>query len=114
MRKYKTDLIVQFAEVAGSDHQKELLSRYRRRGNDLVYTATISLREAINAEPVRVPTLDGRVLSASVDTIVNPKSVVIIANEGMPIFIGRQYDDQPRGHLFVKFVVEFPKTLRED
>jgi hypothetical protein len=52
----------------------------------LVYTANITLQQAINAEPVILQTLDGRMISAPVDSIIGPKTVVFIPYEGMPIF----------------------------
>ena len=80
----------------------------------MVYTANITLQQAINAEPVILQTLDGRMISAPVDSIIGPKTVVFIPYEGMPIFWGRHFEQVVKGHLFVKFVIEFPKTLRED
>lgn len=46
--------------------------KFKRAGNDLIYTHTISLVDAINSLPVRVETLDGRVLSIPVDSVINP------------------------------------------
>jgi DnaJ-class molecular chaperone len=90
MRKYKTDLVVQFKEVQSDDKkQRQVLDKYKRNGNNLVFTATISLQQAINAEPVLVPTLDGRMIAAPVDSIVGPRSVITVPYEGMPIFYGR-------------------------
>ena len=62
-----------------------MLSKYRRKNYDLIYTKTITLKEAINCEPIKVPTLDGRTLLISIDEIVNPKTVKVVIGEGMPI-----------------------------
>ena len=35
--------------------------------NDLVYTCPISLSQAINSEPVKLTTLDGRIIKVSID-----------------------------------------------
>jgi DnaJ-class molecular chaperone len=63
----------------------DLLIRYRRKHNDLIYVHTVTLKQAINCEPIKVPTLDGRTLLISIDQIVTPKTVKLIEGEGMPI-----------------------------
>ena len=61
-------------------------------------------------------TLDGRFLCAPVDSIIGPKTVITIQNEGMPIFTSRKADDNEiqRGDLYIRFEISFPKTLKED
>ena len=90
-----------------------LISRYTRKGNDLVYTYSMTLQQAINCEPVKIKTLDGRTLVVSVDTIVSPKFVKKIDGEGMPIlYRGRpERDEMAKGDLYIKFDIRFPKTL---
>jgi DnaJ-class molecular chaperone len=44
--------------------------KFKRIGDDLIYTAEITLSQAINAEPVEVVTLDGRKLFVSFDEII--------------------------------------------
>lgn len=115
MRKYKTDLIIQFQEVPFiNPWQMSEFSTYKRKGNDLVYTASITLQQALNAEPVILSTLDGRKLAAPVDRIVSPGTVITIPYEGMPIYLGRHNDEVPKGNLYIKFIIHFPKTLKED
>lgn len=66
MRKYNTALIVTFTQ-SKDDYSNSLAQKYTRKGNDLFYTAEITLQQAINAEPVRVPTFDGRLIAVSID-----------------------------------------------
>lgn len=94
MKKYQTDLIVSFIEsnesLRSTPQQKELVSHYQRRGNDLVYTAEITLQQAINAEPIKVKTFDGRLLAVPIDQIIGPKTVIRLSGEGMPIYVDRK------------------------
>ncbi|CDW88811.1 c-terminal region family protein [Stylonychia lemnae] len=126
MKKYKSDLIVSFHESAHTlngrenANQLQLIKNYQRRGNDLIYTAQISLSKAINADPVRLETFDGRILMVPVDQVIGPKTVIKIEGQGMPIYKQKKFDDesesqeQQMGDLHLRFEIEFPKTLRED
>ncbi|CAG9313805.1 unnamed protein product [Blepharisma stoltei] len=59
---------------------------YRRKTNDLHYTVTINLLEAISACAIRIETLDKRILMLSVDECLNPEKTIVLPNEGMPIY----------------------------
>jgi len=99
-----------------NDFNFELLRKYRRKQNDLIYVHTLTLKQAINCEPIRIPTLDGRTLLVPVDEIVNPKTVKKIDEEGMPIHKKHsniEDDVIQKGNLYIQFNIEFPKTLRE-
>jgi len=53
MKKYKTDLIIAFSLSSGNDNaQNDILARYSRKGNNLFYGASISLKQALAADPV--------------------------------------------------------------
>ena len=69
-------------------HIKEKKHKCFQRVNkdDLIYTHKIDLVQALNSEPVRLTTLDGRKLAISVDEIISPSTVKIVHGEGMPIF----------------------------
>lgn len=120
MKKYHSDLVVNFVESNDAlkltqPKQHKLLQHYHRKGNDLIFTAKISLQNAINTEPVKVETLDGRLLSVPVDKIVGPKSVIRLEGEGMPVYESRKQEESQvaRGDLFIKFDIAFPKKLTE-
>jgi len=57
-----------------------------RSGNNLVYTATITLADALCAKPIKFKSLDGRLINVSMGQIITPKSIKIVKGEGMPIF----------------------------
>ena len=93
----------------------EAVRSTKRRGTDLIYSCSVSLQQALKAEPVAIPTLDGRILKVSVDQLITPKSVIKIEGEGMPILEQSNHplDAQRRGDLYVRFEIQFPKKLSE-
>jgi|TARA_B110001450_G_C17279609_1_gene342888 DnaJ family protein B protein 4 len=60
-------------------------SKYSRKGNDLIYTHSIKLADALTSAPVRFTTLDGRDISLNLDQVLTPQSVHCMEGEGMPI-----------------------------
>jgi DnaJ homolog subfamily B member 4 len=84
---------------------------FQREGDNLVYTAKISLADALGGNTnVAVPTLDGRNVRLECSDIVKPGSVRTISGAGMPI------SKQPGeyGDLTVKFEVVFPSYLQAE
>jgi len=78
-----------------------------RRKNDLVYTATISLLQALVGTILSITTLDGRVLSIPVTEIVSPGTVKIVPGEGMPF----AKNPEVKGNLLIEFIVNYPTSL---
>jgi len=107
LREKSTDLIVTFFEVLPEGHlNRDLLMSYKRSGANLIFTHKISLRDAINAAPVQIRTLDGRMLLVSNDEIISPATVKCLPGEGLPIFDKMNRDDHigtARGNLFIKY-----------
>jgi DnaJ family protein B protein 4 len=81
---------------------------FRRNGNDLIYTAKITLLQALMGESLTLTTLDSRKLFVSIDEIINPKTVRKVAGEGMPL--GPEAGAK-RGDLCVKFDIAFPEEI---
>jgi len=85
--------------------------------NDLIYIHKINLADALNSEPVKLTTLDGRKIAISMDEIIAPQTIKIVKNEGMPIF---QKDTNVRdmrvkkGDLYIKFDIEFPEYINPE
>lgn len=90
-----------------------MTSRYSRNNNDLVYYHPITLQDAVQMKPVRIPTLEGRVILLSVDEIVSPKTCKVITGEGMKKYKKDDPldDDVEKGDLFVYFDILFPKKV---
>jgi hypothetical protein len=51
----------------------------------LLYTHSLTLKQALNCESAKITTLDGRILLVALDFIVGPKTIKKIEGEGMPI-----------------------------
>ena len=79
---------------------------YKREGNDLIYTANISLRTALCGGHVVVPTLSGKNVQLPF-VQVTPNSIHRITNEGMPL----SKCPGQNGDLLVKFNIIFPTNL---
>lgn len=82
---------------------------FKRDGSDIVYTAKISLRDALCGCTVNAPTLDGRVITVPSTDIVHPGMKQRISGEGLP------YPKRPdrRGDLMVDYEVKFPDRLSQ-
>ncbi|KAI8371770.1 ATPase GET3 [Radiomyces spectabilis] len=78
---------------------------FQRRGDDLIYEATIDLATALAGGQFAIPHLDDRVLHVTVfpGEVVKPGTIKVIPGEGMPA-----YRHHNHGSLFVKFNVLFP------
>eukprot|EP00475_Leptophrys_vorax_P029742 TRINITY_DN4392_c0_g1_i1.p1 TRINITY_DN4392_c0_g1~~TRINITY_DN4392_c0_g1_i1.p1 ORF type:complete len:324 (+),score=82.14 TRINITY_DN4392_c0_g1_i1:1869-2840(+) len=85
---------------------------FQRKGNNLIYKATVTLKEALVGAVVKVPTLDGRKLkiTAPDDVIVYPGYEMPVEGKGMPL----SKNPSVRGDLIVVFDVQFPRQLTED
>ncbi|KAG1240905.1 hypothetical protein G6F68_017207 [Rhizopus microsporus] len=77
-----------------------------RSGDDLIYEAKLDLLTALAGGKFVIPHLDDRVLMVSIlpGEAIKPNETKVIPNEGMPA--PRTHS---KGHLFVKFTIEFPQ-----
>uniref|UniRef100_A0A1A8N0T2 DnaJ (Hsp40) homolog, subfamily B, member 1b n=2 Tax=Nothobranchius TaxID=28779 RepID=A0A1A8N0T2_9TELE len=82
---------------------------FKRDGSDIIYTAKISLRDALCGCTIQAPTLDGRLLPVSTTDVVQPGMKRRISGEGLP------YPKRPnrRGDLIIEYEVKFPERLSE-
>lgn len=83
--------------------------RFVREGDDLVYTHTVQLKEALCGFTVEVPTLDGRTLRVFVDEVVHPKYTKCVRGEGMP-----RKGSGEKGDLIIRFETVFPTYLTDE
>ena len=81
--------------------------RFERDGDDLIYTHTLTLAEAICGTQFTITTLDGRQLPVSEDR-ASPRHVKVIPGEGM-------YSAKRRckGDLKIKYNIVFPDLTAE-
>uniref|UniRef100_A0A7S3CTH2 Chaperone DnaJ C-terminal domain-containing protein n=1 Tax=Strombidium rassoulzadegani TaxID=1082188 RepID=A0A7S3CTH2_9SPIT len=113
--------------------KEEQFQNFRRSGNDLIYTHTMTLEEALASAPIQFTTLDGRSININLDQMITPQVVHKIEGEGMPkkhtpmaILENGSMDPReldmylqplssyPKGNLFVHFLIEFPKYLSSE
>eukprot|EP00004_Rigifila_ramosa_P023060 TRINITY_DN6416_c0_g1_i1.p1 TRINITY_DN6416_c0_g1~~TRINITY_DN6416_c0_g1_i1.p1 ORF type:complete len:350 (+),score=78.33 TRINITY_DN6416_c0_g1_i1:155-1204(+) len=90
--------------------KEKLHPLFARDGNNLIFTAHLTLAQALTGTTLSIPMLDGRTVSVPLrDQVVSPSSTKIVSGEGMPI------SKQPgqRGDLIIKFTIEFPRRLTE-
>lgn len=82
---------------------------FKRKGSDLVISIPLKLSESLCGFTKTITHLDGRILKieAPEGSVTKHDAVKMINGEGMP------YHGNPftKGRLFIRFVVEFPKTL---
>jgi len=109
-----SDLIVKFTQVP--------LACYERKGNDLYFTHTLELVDALQCKPIAVSTLDNRKVFVSPIEVITPQTELRVAGEGMPnAEEGDNVKDtqtqlmhhstRPKGDLVVKFNITFPKRI---
>ena len=84
-------------------------AKLKREGNNLVYTARISLADALTDCSIPVPTLDGRSLSIPCPEVVSPGYEKEIGDEGMPL----SKKPGSRGTLVIRFNIVFPEYLSQ-
>nr|OQO28339.1 hypothetical protein B0A51_04058 [Rachicladosporium sp. CCFEE 5018] len=89
---------------------------FRRKGPNLFWREVLSLREAWMGGWTRNLThLDNHIvqLSRPVGTVVQPGTVEIIANEGMPVWQQGESGDLGFGALHVEYVVVLPDQMEK-
>jgi DnaJ family protein A protein 2 len=83
---------------------------FQRKGDHLLIERTISVVEALTGFSLPLVHLDGRnlVLKPQLGSVVDPDKLWLVNHEGMPI---RNTGGTQKGHLMVKFKVQYPQTL---
>ncbi|KAG8389547.1 hypothetical protein BUALT_Bualt02G0240600 [Buddleja alternifolia] len=83
--------------------------RFRREGNNLHTTVTITLVQALVGFEKTIKHLDEHLVDISTKGITKPKEVKKFKGEGMPLHFSNK-----KGDLYVTFEVLFPTSLTED
>eukprot|EP00118_Oscarella_pearsei_P003946 m.16396 g.16396 ORF g.16396 m.16396 type:complete len:315 (+) comp26896_c0_seq3:549-1493(+) len=82
-------------------------AQFKRTGNDLHYTAKITLVQALTGCIIEIKTLDDRVLSIPINEIVRPAFQKTVIGEGMPV----SKQSGAHGNIVLHFDICFPSTL---
>ncbi|GMY17017.1 dnaJ protein ERDJ3B-like [Fagus crenata] len=83
--------------------------QFRREGNDLHTTITITLVQALVGFEKTIKHLDDHLVDISTKGITKPKEVRKFKGEGMPLHFSTK-----KGDLYVTFEVLFPTSLTKD
>ncbi|XP_015892024.3 dnaJ protein ERDJ3B [Ziziphus jujuba] len=82
---------------------------FKREGNNLHTTVTITLVQALVGFEKTIKHLDDHLVDISTKGITKPKEVRKFKGEGMPLHLSKK-----KGDLYVTFEVLFPSSLTED
>lgn len=82
---------------------------WKRNNNDLHYTVSVSLKEALLGTTVYAPTITGDLKNVIVTDVIKPDYSHTIHGEGMPL----PKSPNRRGDLIIKFKINFPKHLSD-
>uniref|UniRef100_UPI0037E79150 dnaJ homolog subfamily B member 5 n=1 Tax=Semicossyphus pulcher TaxID=241346 RepID=UPI0037E79150 len=82
-------------------------TQYKREGSNIVFTAKITLKEALCGCTVNVPTLDNRMMPLPCSDVIKPGAVRRLRGEGLPL----PKSPSQRGDLVVEFQVLFPDRI---
>ncbi|MGH0168451.1 UNVERIFIED_CONTAM: hypothetical protein FKN15_054718 [Acipenser sinensis] len=80
---------------------------FKRDGSNIIYSATICLKEALCGCTVNIPTIDNRVIPLPCTDIIKPGTVKRLRGEGLPF----PKSPTQRGDLIVEFKVRFPDRI---
>jgi DnaJ-related protein SCJ1 len=115
------DLIIHLQEadpaIGASDEERVDGIFFRRKGRDVFWKEVLSLREAWMGDWIRnITHLDGHVvqLSRKRGESVQPNTVEVIKEEGMPVWAGdRESTDEEFGSLHVEYAVILPDQMEK-
>jgi DnaJ-related protein SCJ1 len=84
--------------------------KFTRKGDDLHYSLTVSLLEALVGFSKKIKHLDGHLVEIERKDVTKPGQVIPIQGEGMP---QHNFPSQ-KGNLYVEITVKFPASVTEE
>lgn len=84
--------------------------KFKREGNNLKYTAKISLKQALCGLDLKIPLIDTTVEPLNIKDIIAPGTVKRLSGYGMPI----SKEPGRYGDLLVNFDIHFPPFLKAE
>jgi len=88
--------------------QEEQHTFFAREGNNLVYTAHITLAQSLTGVRLIIPCLNGQQHTAVIRDVIHPKYEYHLAGAGMP----NSKKPGMFGDLVVRFEIQFPTQIR--
>ena len=83
---------------------------FKRDASNIIYTAKVSLKDALCGTRVSVPTLTGQNVSLNLSReIIKPQTTKRLQGHGLPL----PKEPHKKGDLIVHFDIQFPPTLTE-
>jgi len=83
---------------------------YQRDGNDVIYTAKISLAQALTGVKIKLPLLSGETTEIVIRDVIKPGHEKVLVGKGMPL--------AERGGIFgdmiVKFDIQWPNRIESE
>lgn len=107
----KLVFIVNLADLIVTVKSKEHERFHREEDCHLVHWYDISLKDALNSIPLSIHTIEGRLITVTMDEIISPDLIKQVDGYGLPKYnpeIRTILEEQERGHLFVRFNIQFP------
>jgi DnaJ-class molecular chaperone len=89
------------------DKPHELFTR--DSDNNLLYTCTMSLKDALTGTTAQIPTLEGKTESLQLNSVIQPGTMKRIDGQGLPL----PKTPNRRGDLIVTFEVRIPENLSQ-
>eukprot|EP00198_Chlamydomonas_reinhardtii_P013276 XP_001702613.1 DnaJ-like protein [Chlamydomonas reinhardtii] len=83
--------------------------RFRREGNDLYFTAVVSLADALCGTTLQIPHLDGTTIDLPIRDVIRPGESKVLRGKGMPV----TKEPGAFGNMVLKFDVKFPRELSD-
>jgi len=81
--------------------------KFTRKNDDLQYSLTISLLEALVGFTKKIKHLDGHLVEVERKEVTKPGQIITITSEGMPM---HNFPSQT-GNLYIEITVKFPNSL---
>jgi curved DNA-binding protein len=84
-------------------------ARFQREGDNLIYSQTISVWDALLGGTIRLETLEKKTIEVGIPPGTQPNTVLSCKNEGLP-----NARTKKRGNLLINISIDIPRNLSQD
>lgn len=82
---------------------------FKRKGNDLYYTCSISFVESIVGAEIKVPYFQEFTLNTSIFGVVYPGKQFLVQDKGLPLLNSSKF-----GNMYIEFEIKYPKIKNSE